>query len=105
MSLPIRPLPTDSIEVNGEPVEYRSLSRSEAMRVTTDFAGNADGAEVFIIARGTGVSEADAIAWRDVTDMTEAGQLVDAILYLTGLAKRPTDGGRAADPKASGNEP
>lgn len=61
------------------------------MKVTTEFRGNPDSAETYILACGTGVTEAEAEAWRNSTDPETAGQLVDAIIYLTGLAKPPKD--------------
>ena len=91
MALPIRPLPTEMVEVNGEPVTFHALSRSQALKITTQYRGRADDAEVFILACGMGIPEDEARAWLDTTDMTEAGKLVDGIVILTGLAKRPTE--------------
>jgi hypothetical protein len=84
--LPSIPLPTDSVEVGGYVIKFRSLSRAEALKVTTEFKDNVDGAEIFILACGTGVSEEDAKAWRDTTDPITAGKVVDGIIMLTGLA-------------------
>lgn len=97
-ALPQVALPTKSVEVGGTPVQFRSLSRTEAMKVTTQFRDNPDGAEVFILACGVGVSEDEAAAWRNATDPTEAGKVIDGILVLSGLAegqgdpKAPTKG-------------
>lgn len=86
MALPTRPLPTASVEVYGQPVEVRALSRSEALHVNTGFTKEtADQAEVYILARGAGISEDEAREWLGQNEVAEAGKLVDKILALTGL--------------------
>lgn len=87
--LPSVPLPEDHIEINGQTVTFRSLSRAEAMRVSTQFRDNPDGAETFIIACGVGVTEEEAAKWRAEIDPITAGKLVDAIIILTGLVDDP----------------
>lgn len=96
-ALPTIALPTNSVEVGGQPVKFRSLSRKEAMHLTQDFRDNPDAAEVFILAAGVGVTEAEAEEWRNSTDPIEAGKVIDGILILSGLAdgqdpKGPTPG-------------
>jgi hypothetical protein len=98
MALPVIPLPKSSVDIGGVPVPFRSLTRKEALHVTTGFRDDPDAAEVYILSLGAGITEAEAIAWRESTDPTEAGKLVDAIIYLTGLAKPPAEGSK--DPKA-----
>ena|SRR3990167_3966238 len=100
MQLPIRPLPRDSVVVNGQSVEFRSLSRAEAMKVTTGFTGDReaggppdpDGAEIFVLMCGTDSTADEVAAFRQGSDMVEGGKLVDAILVLSGLAVRKKDG-------------
>lgn len=86
MALPVVPIPTATIELAGTPVTYRSLSRAEALRMATDYRADPEGAQVFLLARGAGVTEDEARAWLDSTDPATAGKLVDAIIILTGLA-------------------
>jgi hypothetical protein len=87
--LPSVPLPTDSVEIAGVTVRFRSLSRAEALKLTTQFKDNTDGAEDFIIACGTGVSIEEASAWRQSVDTFTAGALIDGIIILTGLIDDP----------------
>jgi hypothetical protein len=87
--LPSIPLPTDSVEVGGMVVKFRSLSRAEALKVTTDFKNNIDGAEIFILSCGVGVSLEEAKEWRDSTDPIHAGMVIDGIINLTGLSDDP----------------
>jgi len=65
-------------------VKYHSLSRSQAMKVHT-FAGREDEAEDFIVACGTDQTVEEAHAWRDSVSLEVAGQLVDAIIVISGL--------------------
>jgi hypothetical protein len=90
MALPKVALPTSSVEIGGETVEYRSLSRSEVLKIQA-FAGREDEAEDFIVACGTGVSIEEAHEWRESIDAMTAGPLIDGIILLSGLVD--------ADPK------
>jgi len=90
--LPVVALPASSVEVGGATVAIRSLSRKEAMHVGSAFKEDLDGAEVFILAKGCDIPEAEAAAWRDATSVEEAGKVIDAIVYLSGLATAPVDG-------------
>lgn len=102
MPLPINPLPTSSVDVAGTSVAIRSLSRSEALRMNA-FLGREDEAEVFLLTCGTGCSEDEAKAFRDGNDTDTAGLLIDAIIGLSGLARKRGPDGRVADPKPRGN--
>lgn len=84
--LPTKPLPEDSIEIAGERVVFKSLSRAAALKLHT-FAGAPDEAEVFILCQGTGCTEEEARAFRDGNDTETAGALIDGILILSGLTK------------------
>lgn len=99
-ALPTIPLPRQTVDVGGTPVEFRSLSRAEALKVTSEYKhdGGADEAEIFVLSRGTGVTEAEAKRWRDETDPIEAGKVIDGILILSGIAELGPDG--EAHPKA-----
>lgn len=102
--LPAIPLPRKTVEVGGVPVEFRSLSRTEALYVTSEFKGeagsgkDADAAEIYVLSRGTGVTEEEAKRWRDETDPVEAGKVIDGILILSGIAELDEKGD--AHPKA-----
>lgn len=94
MALPKpRPLATEDIEVLGEVVTVRALSRSEALHVNTAFSKEtADEAEVYILSKGASVSEDEARSWLQGADLEAGGLLIDAIVRLTGLGDE--------DPKA-----
>lgn len=96
MGLPIIPLPSSSVEVNGATVTFRSLSRAEALSLQ-DYRGREDEAEVLILQWATGATPEEAQAFRDGTMTAEAGKLIDAILVFSGLAEGDTD------PKAATN--
>jgi hypothetical protein len=90
--LPIKPLATSSIDIEGVAVPIRSLSRHEVVSLT-DFDGRTSEAEVFMLSRSAGVSEEEAQEWRDKVDATTAGELLDAIAVLSGI-KRGKDKGK-----------
>ena len=90
MSLPIPPLPTGSVEIAGQRVEFRALSRAQALKMQT-FRGREDEAEVHLIVCATGVTEAEATTWRESVDTETAGLLIDAIVVLSGLARERKD--------------
>lgn len=94
MSLPVIPLPSSSVEVNGSPVTFRSLSRSEALKLQ-DYRGREDEAELLILQWATGATPEEAKAFQDGTPSPEVGKLTDAILVFSGLAEGDGD-----DPKA-----
>ena len=87
MSLPIKALATDSVTIAGQAVEYRSMSRAQALALAS-YKGREDEAEVFILMSGTGCSEEEAKAFREGNDTATAGLLIDGILVLSGLAKK-----------------
>lgn len=87
MSLPKVALPTGSVAVGGETVEFHSLTRHQALQLHT-YEGREDEAEDFMLACATDVSIEDARAWRDSVDMETAGVLIDAIIELSGLTEK-----------------
>lgn len=95
MPLPIKELATATVTIDGTEVEYRALSREEALRLNGFAGGREDEAEVFIIVCGTGVSEEEAREFRSKNDTLTAGLLIDGILILSGLANAD---GTDADP-------
>lgn len=97
MPLPIKPLATDSLLIDGQAVEYRSMSRAQALALAS-YKGREDEAEVFILMSGTGCSQDEAKAFREGNDTETAGLLIDAILILSGLAKKAKVKGGKATP-------
>lgn len=85
MTLPVGQLAKGKIEINGEVVEIRSLSRREAVKIATDYSDDADGGEVFILMCGTGCTEDEAVAFRDNTDPMVAAKLIEGIARLSGI--------------------
>lgn len=96
MALPVKSLPRSvvTIEADAGPAEVpiRGLSRAEVLHLTTKYQdgtalGDIDAAEVFILKCGAEVSDEDAKAFRDGSDATTVGTVIDAILALSGLTK------------------
>ena len=82
----------------GTPVEITALSRADVLHIKTHYTEEtADDAEVFLVARGVGVSEDEAKAWLASTPLAEAGKVVDAIVELSGLG--------TSDPNSSTSGP
>jgi len=105
MGLPVGQLAKGSVNVNGQVVEYRSLSRKEVLKCGTAYKDDIDGAENFILVCGTGCTEEEAIAFRENTDPTEAGKLIDGIIYLSGLATPENGHGPKGALKESSSSP
>lgn len=84
MALPKIALPSSSIELGGERVEFHSLSRSQALKLN-GYQGREDEAEDFMLASALDVSLEEAHEWRDSTDLETVGQLIDAVIELSGL--------------------
>jgi hypothetical protein len=91
MPLPVKPLGTATVEIAGEVVEYRSMSRAQALKLNA-LKGREDEAEVLILMSGTGCTEDEAKAFREGNDTDTAGLLIDGILVLSGLATEDKDG-------------
>jgi hypothetical protein len=98
MGLPVKPLATATLAIDGQAVEYRSLSRAQALKLN-EFRGREDEGEVYILMCGTGCTEAEATAFREGNDIATAGVLIEAIIVLSGLAK--ADPESDADPNVS----
>lgn len=84
--LPRPALPTGTLDLDGTRVEYRSLSRSQALQLN-GYRGREDEAEDFIVSCGTGLTMDEAHAWRDAVSFEIAGQLVEAIIDISGLSE------------------
>lgn len=102
--LPVVPLATAEVDVAGTTITVRRLSRSEALKLSTQFTKDtADRAEAFMVACGVGVSEAEAAEWLGSVDVDTAGIVIDKIAELSGLSPNIGKDGKPADPKRSGS--
>lgn len=88
MALPIPPLASGVLVIAGQDVGYHALTRAQAMQLNT-FRGREDDAETYLLSCGTGVSIEDAAAWRGAVGWDVAGELVDAIIDISGLTELP----------------
>ena len=88
MPLPLSPLAKGSVDIAGEAVAFRSMSRAEALRLR-DYEGQTGEAEAFIVSAGTGVSVEEARMWFEGVDSPTGATLIDAILVLSGLKSPP----------------
>lgn len=86
MTLPAFPLPRDKVDLAGEQVEVRGLSAYEVGQLA-GFTGDRAGAEVFVLACGTEMSEADAKLWLRTVPPEAAAPIIDRICELSGLAE------------------
>lgn len=96
MSLPIKPLPTGTVSIEGTDVPIRGLSRSEVIRLQR-FEGNEEDAEPFVVAAGAGITEDEARKWLGSVDVVTGGELVVGILRLTGLTSADPQTGSIGD--------
>lgn len=83
--LPQIALPTGEVEIDGHSISFRSLSRSEALRLG-EYVGREDEAEDFLVSCGIDISIEEAHEWRQRTDPITGGLLVNAIIELSGLS-------------------
>lgn len=88
MGLPISQLPTTEIEINGETIKIRALSRREAFKLA-EFKDDPDAGEAFILSCATGDSIEAANYFRDNSDTDTVGKLIDAVIDFSGLATKP----------------
>lgn len=89
MPLPIVPLPTGSVVIGGETVQFHSMSRAAAVALSAyDDAGEA---EIFILVEGVGVTEDEARNWRKSVHNDTAMLLINGIIKLSGLARKDAD--------------
>jgi hypothetical protein len=84
MPLPVKPLPTGSVTIEGTVVAIRALSRSEVVQLRK-YEGNEDDAEPFVVACATGETEEEARRWLGSVSVETGGALLNEVLALTGL--------------------
>ena len=82
--LPIKALPTDTVEIAGTKVSIVSLSRDEVVSLA-QFGGDTSAAEVFMLSRACSITDEEAQEWRTKVDAETAGELLQAIGALSGL--------------------
>lgn len=92
MGLPVVPLPRDTVEVAGERVEVRGLSRSEVTRFA-GLASDYDAAETFLLACGCDVTTEEANLWRDSVPASAVDPVVARIGQLSGLGEGASKSG------------
>lgn len=106
MALPVLPLPTATVEIAGQPVPIKALSRADVVRLTTEFRGRPVEAETFILVQGASVSGEEATSWLNSTGTEEARDLVDKILVLSNVVRQAEEGEEEQpDPKPPTSEP
>ena len=99
MPLPVIPLPTGEVTVDGNVIPIRGLSRTEYLTVGQMGRENVVEAEAVILSAGTGVTIEEARAWLAATESAPAQVVLDAITDLSGKER---DG---KVPQASTSEP
>ena len=102
--LPPSPLATGTHTVNGVEVAIRSLSRTEAIRMQS-FEGHEEDAEVHVVASGTDTTEDEAREWLASVDLETGGELIEAILRLSGLLDPRAGSTRAQTSNEASSEP
>lgn len=92
MSLPKIQLPRETIEVDGQFIEVRGLSRAEAARFQkmTEAGVPWDKLEAAVIAAGTDVSVEEAEEWQAGTPSPAVVAVTDAIKRLSRLEEGAT---------------
>jgi len=85
MSLPNLPLRKRTIDVGGETVSVRGLSRAEAVQATALLATSVEEMEIFIISVVFGVEIDEAADWYASASQGGAGVILDAVADLSGL--------------------
>ena len=96
MTLPIKPLPTGTVTIEGTDVPIRGLSRTEVVKLQS-FEGREDDAEPFVVAAATGVSVDEARQWLGSVDLVTGGRLLVAIFELSGLVSADPQPGSIGD--------
>jgi hypothetical protein len=98
--LPKIPLPTGAVDVGGQTVIIRGLSRTEYLAVGRFGRDGFEDGEALILSAGTGVTVDEAKTWLNTTDPQTAGTVLDAIVALSGGI-----GSDGTNPKPDTSEP
>ena len=107
MPLPLIPLPTTTIEVGGQKVTIRSLSRGERLALA-DLDLDARGLEAYIVGRCTETPDEEAAAWLAAVAPDVADKLIADTMEWSGLVGPSTGSEEAAgepeDPSSGSTE-
>lgn len=85
MSLPKVEMPKDEVDVQGNKVPVRGLSRAEFLKISQDSDGDVESAEIACLALGAGVSADEAKEWRENAPAGDVGRVLDRIAELSGV--------------------
>ena len=97
MPLPLIPLPTTTVDVGGQQITIRSLSRGERLALA-ELELDARGVEAYIVGRSTDTDDATAAAWLASVTPGVADTLITATMEWSGLiAPRPAASQEDAD--------
>jgi hypothetical protein len=84
--LPVPALGTSSVDIDGTPVPFRSLSRDEVVSLSK-YGDDTGAAEVFMLSRACDITESEAADWRTKVNAETAGTLLAAIAALSGIGR------------------
>lgn len=85
MGLPKTSLPTQVVQVAGQDVQIRGMSRAEVHKIGTDL----EAAEAVVISFACDVTVEEAQAWLGSTSADDAQVLIEAVIALSGLGDAP----------------
>lgn len=99
MSLPKFPAPRTTVEIDGEFIEIRGLTRAEAARCQKMVEGAQDWAalEIAVIAAGTDTAAEEVADWYGKTPSHVAEELFNAIRVLSRIEEGASKSGGAGD--------
>lgn len=84
MSLPKIALPTRELDIEGQPLTVRGLSRAEAHSMR-GFGDDLVGAEAYVISTCCGVTTVDAAAWIADSPTHVVNLVLESVFELSGL--------------------
>lgn len=85
--LPLRPLATDEVTVNGETVTIRALSRAEVIQLGKIRREDGD-SDIFAIACATGETVESVTEWFTKVDNETAYMLASKVMKLSAMVDR-----------------
>jgi len=85
MGLPSLPLRRETLDLDGQSVEVRGLSRAEALIARDRSSESVAAMETYVLSVVFDVSVEDAQAWHADADQQHVGLILDAVARLSGL--------------------
>lgn len=82
MPLPTISLPRDTVDIDGQQIQLRGLSRGEVLSVKTETPAEM---EVQLLAFGLDMNSEEVKAWYDATPSSAVQKLVEKVMALSGL--------------------